>query len=231
MAKFTSALFTTASGKIGGLVFSSNWSGPFMRRINKPRNPKSISQYDVRSVLWSVAQMWKTIGDTNQIGWKALAVAYGSFLKKGVYTSYTGFQMYMKINQNLVNNGNGFNPVPPSIATNIVPAVSGLTGVASLVSGLFSLSITVTPSWATGYRLVVRATGPISAGCNYPKDYKKIFSDVYSIGTTLILTSYWSYVFGSNPSVGDRIYLKAQYYTATWGWFGAPFVLQLSVVS
>lgn len=61
MALSNFSILATPSGKIGGLVFSHNRGGRYIRALSIPTNPNTIFQQAVRTLMGSLSSIWVDI--------------------------------------------------------------------------------------------------------------------------------------------------------------------------
>lgn len=73
--KFSSAILTSASGKLGGAVASKARGGiKYFRALVTPSNPQSRAQSTVRAILSGLAGAWKSVlNNEERAAWTALA--------------------------------------------------------------------------------------------------------------------------------------------------------------
>jgi hypothetical protein len=62
-------------GKYGGMIFSANGSGPYVRQWCMPPDPKSVLQTPLRADLTSIRHSWSNLTQGQIDDWNALAAA------------------------------------------------------------------------------------------------------------------------------------------------------------
>ncbi len=94
-------------GKVGGLVYSANQSGPYLKTFGKGSNPRSFIQTEQRGILVEFAQSWKSLTAGEQSGWDtyAAAAAQEKFNSLGESYFVSGFNWFVAININRKING------------------------------------------------------------------------------------------------------------------------------
>lgn len=71
---FKSAIITQGSGSIGGMTFSHNRGGPYIRARATPTNPNTVYQQAVRAAMSQLSVLWQTILTAPQrTAWAAYA--------------------------------------------------------------------------------------------------------------------------------------------------------------
>jgi len=167
-----SALVSDMRNKLNGSVFSKNRAGSYLRNKVTPSNPSTPSQALVRSILGTNSSTWRSLSETQRDAWNA---AVESFLTTDVFgdtVTPSGFQLFNRLNGNIVNSGN--------VAITDPPAVVGISGATVLTVvpdvGLSELIGTVVPDPVpAGQAMIVEATAPLSAGINnFSGKYRKI---------------------------------------------------------
>lgn len=139
-------------GKIGGIVYSANKSGPYVKAWAKGSNPKTASQSGHRAVIARFAQSWGLLTGVQQQTWIDYAAlpAQDKTNSLGEPYSASGFNWYVAINTNLLNAAGtprdiapvGVAPVAPQLSfIRIASTVSGLGSFISLVTGSPNLTI------------------------------------------------------------------------------------------
>lgn len=95
-----SAAVAGASGKAGGIVFSRNRGGSYIRSWAKGVNPKTVAQTNQRNKLAGLSTAWKNLTQAQKDGWsQAALLSYRKVTNRlGEQTSLTGFQLFMKQN-------------------------------------------------------------------------------------------------------------------------------------
>jgi hypothetical protein len=107
------ALVVAGSGKIGGQVASRNRAGAYLRTKSTPINPQTASQSAVRSRLASISQSWRDLTAAQRAAWNG---SVSNFQKTDVFGDLrnpTGFNLYQRLNNNLVTIGKTEIQVPP----------------------------------------------------------------------------------------------------------------------
>ena len=94
---FKSLVFSQASGSTGGLVYSRNQGGMYVRARAKPTNPNSEAQGAVRDAMRDAVYAWSnTLTDTQREGWNTYAFNTPTWNRLGEATTKTGQQMFIR---------------------------------------------------------------------------------------------------------------------------------------
>lgn len=109
-----SALFTTASGHIDGIVASRNRSGQYLKARTIPVNPSTIRQDTVRSNLANLAQLWQDLTPLQRSLWGEFADATPTVNRLGQELILTGQNAYIKGNSPLLLMGQTLVSDPPA---------------------------------------------------------------------------------------------------------------------
>lgn len=87
------------SGKLGGMVYSRNQYGQYVRDLVTPANPNTPAQQFWRgSFSNAVARYGSTLTAAQRAAWDVYAESVPGFNRLGVPVRFTGFQMYVGFN-------------------------------------------------------------------------------------------------------------------------------------
>jgi len=135
-----------ARGKLGGLVYSRNTSGAYIRSKVSPVQPESAKQMAQRSRLIGISKAWVELTQGQRLSWKNFAIGHLFVDVFGLAKKLTGQMMYMKLNLALLSNGlTGINDPPTDLD---VAALTSI-GLTNLTSGIVE-GVTITAA-GTGY--------------------------------------------------------------------------------
>lgn len=96
---FKSALLTTGSGKIKGIVASHNRGGQYFRGLTIPTNPNTAQQQVVRDALKSLVGFWQnTLTAVQRTTWQTYADNVPVRNALGDAINLTGQNMYIRSN-------------------------------------------------------------------------------------------------------------------------------------
>lgn len=126
--KYTSLIIASASGSVGGCVFSTNRYGPFIRRRAIPVSPNSVSQQTVKATFAQLAVRWSTVlDDAARLAWSTWALNTPGFVG-------TGLNAYIALNAARIRAGFptiiDTAPIPQILAELTAPTITGTSGAA-----------------------------------------------------------------------------------------------------
>jgi hypothetical protein len=95
-----------ARGSVGGIVFSRNASGNYVRARITPVNPQSARQDAIRAIWAEVSQKWfSLLTDAQRSEWAVYAANVPTTNKLGQVINLSGFNMFQKSNVAAANAG------------------------------------------------------------------------------------------------------------------------------
>lgn len=199
------ALVVAGSGKIGGHVASTNKSGAVLRTKVTPSNPQTSYQANVRSRLTWISQAWADLTESQRYQWNAAAINFAGTNVFGDKVTPSGFNLYQKLNNNLLTIGQAVITVPPS-----PEAVESLTSLSlTAVNSTGAITATFAPVIGTGASYKVFATGSENAGKSFVKNKFRLIGILTSSDTSpKTLTSMYNAKFGAVGAVGKKIYVR-----------------------
>lgn len=164
--KFTSLVYASASGSVGGLTYSHNRNGMYTRARSIPVNPDSPLQVLRRSQFAAAAAAWKALSSTNRDAWNLWSTLVVLTDSEGRTYHPTGEQAYVA--------SRALRAVGGLAAISAGPVVAGLdtftipTPTVTAPSTL-SLAYTTTDAFANevGGAMLVFASRPQPASRNF----------------------------------------------------------------
>jgi hypothetical protein len=215
------AIIVAGSGKIGGHVITKNRAGAAMRTKVTPSNPRTTYQSTARANLTSISKSWASLTESQRQQWNSAA---SSFKKTNIFgdgVTPSGFNLYQKLNNNLLNIGQPMITTPPSPAS-----VVGLTGLSVTAVHAGALTITFTAdanAGATEY-FEVLATEAINAGKSFVKNkFRKIGSIVSTTVSPYVATALYNAKFGAVGAAGKKVFIEIKGVNGTTGQAGVPY--------
>ncbi len=124
IAKF-GILISDARGSVGGVVFSANQSGPYLKLYTLPVNPRSPLQTAQRAIIATAAQAWQQLSSGDRTLWGTYAALPAQDLTNSLGETYSisGFLWFIRISSNLRQAGEAPRDQPPTIATPAAPTI------------------------------------------------------------------------------------------------------------
>lgn len=203
-------------GKYGGMIFSANGTGNYVKQWVMPTYSNSLSQNAHRINFTAVSRAWNSLSQAQIDVWKTLAhtppeLDYNSL---GVLISLNAFQWFMRINTRRIQAAQEIELDAPPNVTVATPTSLSLTIYDSLYSAGEDRFTYTSDNFATSYAVLylatsaslvrqVASTGFRSIWCGGPQ-----FPTYSVINTKLISAFGWL-------SVGQKIFgeLRRQSYT------------------
>jgi len=96
-------MFVGARGTLGGIIFSANQAGPFVRSWSKGSNPRTALQSAQRGILTDFASNWRNLTQAEKDDWDDYADDAAQELTNSLGETYfvSGFAWYVRINTHL----------------------------------------------------------------------------------------------------------------------------------
>ena len=226
-AKF-GAIIVDGRGKVGGHVLSKNKGGSYMRTKKSPANPKSAAQQTVRARLTSNAQGWRGLTAAQIANWNTAAKLWFKHNIFGDKRNPNGFNLYVWLNNNLLNIGATLLTVPP-----LAQAVNLFTTFTiTMTTGTPACSIVFSPSIDAGSCVIIRATPGISKGKTYIKNQLRQIAVMTTANTTPFnALSAYTTKYGAVPAIGLTVFFTAQWVNKTSGQSGQTVQSSVTIAS
>ena len=166
--KFKSAVFTQASGSVGGLTFSRNKGGMYTRARAIPVNPSTAFQVAVRTIMADLSNLWvSTLTQTQRDAWDLYALNTPLTDVLGDPRTVTGMNMYVRCNLPRLQVGEPRVDTGPVVFT--LGAFTPVTVVAAVA--LPGMAVTFTPAdvWANedDAAMIVQLGRPVNPSVNF----------------------------------------------------------------
>ncbi|HUX16955.1 MAG TPA: hypothetical protein VMW52_10820, partial [Phycisphaerae bacterium] len=163
----TSAAITDIRGSMGGLTFSRNAGGAYIRARIKPINPNSARQVAIRQGMAQLSGRWSTVLTAIQrTAWLAYSAATVWTNKLGQVVTITGLAAYLRSNSLLLQAGEALRDDAPTldghapeVTTTILAAPTAQTITVAEPTAGFDADL-------DDYVLLVFQGQPLSAGSN-----------------------------------------------------------------
>lgn len=205
MAKFTSPIFSTASGKMAGIVFSRNRYGMYVRKYAIPVNPATTPQGIIRVAFQTLSNGWKALTQAQRDSWIAGAPSFPQTLPDGSQQVLSGQALYVKFNTVLNYAGVAAVNVCPSPQDVAYPGSLSVTTLTN-ASIILDADLLVVPA---GTIFLVEATHGVSAGVNFVgrSAFKRIAVLVATDDLSDELITPYTAVFGA-PVTGAKVFFR-----------------------
>lgn len=212
------AIIVAGSGKIGGHVASRNRAGSYLRTKVSPVNPQSAAQLTVRNRLAGRSQAWKGLTQAQRDAWNASVGAFAGTDIFGDLKNPSGFNLYQRLNNNLLTVGGAVITNPPLSAAVLQVLLTSIAPAA----GAGTISMVLSGAVPAGTAVKVFATAPQSAGVSFVKsEYRLITTLAAATATPVALGAVYTTKFGAWLS-GQKIFVKIVFVNTTTGQQSAP---------
>jgi hypothetical protein len=196
-------------GKEGGVIYSRNAYGSYIKTKVSPVNPQTAHQLSQRTLMGNLAQSWMALTGAKKAGWDSLGAQVTRINRFGDSTAYTGFSLYMRLNRNLVLASQpAIDDAPLSTGT----ATLTLGAITIAVTGpVFTIAYNPTPTSATD-ALAIYATPNMVTGRRFVKNFYRLINVVAPAAGSpqSIYTEYTAY-YGTAPLEDATIFIKAKF--------------------
>jgi hypothetical protein len=215
------ALVVAGSGKIGGHVAARNRSGAYLRTKVTPVNPQTASQAGARNRLSGLSSGWRALTAAQRAAWNGAVQDFSKTDVFGDLRNPSGFNLYQRLNNNLINVGEAALTLPPqAVQVDAFTSVS-LTAADNTVAE--AMSLTYAPAIEADHQVKVFATAPLSAGVSFVKsEYRQIDVIATADASPLNLLAAYQAKFGSTGAAGGKIFVKLVQVNTTSGQEGTP---------
>ena len=208
------SIVTAGSGKLGGHVYARNKGGSYIRTKTKPLNPRTLSQSLVRNNFTSNSQAWRGLTAAQRTAWISSTINFPKKGKLAETETLSGSQLYMRINNNLLNIAQATIAAPP--VPSAVPALTALSVAYSATASTATATFAPTPVPA-GYTLVIQGTAPQSAGrSNVSNKFRNFFQDAAAAASPANIYAAYTTKFGV-AAVGQKVFIRAKLVNNTTG--------------
>jgi hypothetical protein len=229
MAKFTAGpTVGQVSGSVGGLTFSHNRGGQYMRRRAVPVTSTTPAALAAKATLADATAAFQSLTANQRLAWKEWALSNPVTDSLGQRITLTGHAAYVGNRARMVRAALTPLTSPPTDPT--PPAFLTVTQTTDIGLGTTELAFTATPLGATE-RLWLEAAVTNSAAINYIQNLKRL-----CVVTAAALVSPYDYlaavetVFGTLV-VGQQVILLASVFDGATGLLSPPRRTSGTVIS
>lgn len=213
------ALVVSGSGKVGGHVAARNRGGAYLRTKTTPLNPQSTYQIGVRNDFTANAQAWRGLTAAQREAWNQSNEDFKRTDQFGDLRTPSGFNLFMRLNNNLKAIGQSTISSPPSPAA--VPAFTTFSLVADTTGG--GLDLTFTPAIPASHSVIVYGTAGVSAGKKFVKNlYRQFDILINGDASPMDLAAEYIAKFGALPTIGKKVFIKMKIVVDASGLEGIP---------
>jgi hypothetical protein len=169
--KFQSQLIASGSGSVGGVTFSRNKSGQYMRRRAVPINPGSAFQSLTQGNFAVLVTRWTSVlTQAQRDGWETWAINTPQFDSLGQSITITGQNAFIKMNAIYMQAEGGINDDAPALFSGTALTPPALTA-ADVSAQTLGFVFTDGDEWANevGGTLLVYQGRPQNPSINFFK--------------------------------------------------------------
>lgn len=162
----TSIAVEGLNGSAGGVTAARNKGRAYFKVRTAPRNPQTVSQTEMRSILTSLSKQYQTIGAGEITAWNEFAKSQIGRRVLGEAGKLSGINAFLRVNANLTLIGKPTVTTPPASANFNPIEVIGVFGTVIGESGTIAgavLAFKTAPILAN-QTIVIRATPILSKG-------------------------------------------------------------------
>jgi len=159
------SIVVNGSGKLGGHVYSSNRGGNYVRTLSTPSNPQTPAQQTGRSIFTTLTQGWSSLTQSERDTWNGATGTFEKTDQFGDTRELSGKGLYISLNKELLLIDQAKIDTAPNALSIVFPGLFAPTINATL--GTIQMNFENTPPIPG---LVVRSSGPVSAGTSFVKD-------------------------------------------------------------
>ncbi len=145
-------------GKVGGVIYSQNGSGPYLKAWARGSNPRTLTQSNHRANLVSFSQTWKTLTAGQRSGWDTYAALAAQELFNSLGESYyiSGFLWFIRLNLNGLSAGDSLFTTAPVSGIPATPIIEEVFAFPTDDAGITNIELQA-GSPGLGERLVIKA--------------------------------------------------------------------------
>lgn len=196
------AIVADARNKVGGVVFSRNIYGAYLKTKASPAEATSAAAAQSTASISASAKTWgSALTQEQRDAWIALAAATPVLDVFGNTQHLTGIATFVKVNRELKLIGQAQIKDPPANFTTM--NIGAVTPTFTL-GPPYLLKLTVTNTPADPYQLVVCASTMLTPGKKLPKANKIPFVQAFAKGATspFDFTDFWNAKYVKLPLFG-----------------------------
>lgn len=213
-----SALVSGARNKLNGSVASRNRYGDYFRNKTTPVNAQTTFQQNVRAILAGNSRMWRGLPQEARDAWTAAAPNRPFTDIFGDKMIYSGFNLFMKVNQQL----NVFNQPALQLPPPSEPAPADIQSVSvAEAAGVVTVTPGVAPPSSTQL-LAIYAVANVSQGKSFVKNLYKFLIVVPLTQDPVDITAALQNRFGQLVP-GTKIAVRAATFAPESALLGQPY--------
>lgn len=241
----TGAVVAEIRGSLGGNVFSRNKGGAYVRQRVKPINPNSPAQAAVRGVFGTLQAAWRGLTQAERDSWAEATKAYTAVNRVGDVIQYTPLQLFTRCNMTLLEGGEAqINTIPPAPGSDVIIALQKGPHPWEVLSTNVDegavIRLDIPGSAPAASRIRLYASAPVSAGIASERSVRMKLIGHYApedvtivdgVGTVVVGPDYNAAYPVTDAAIGDKVFLRADFYRANRGFAKPIGVQQINLVA
>jgi hypothetical protein len=229
--KFLSQVYSTASGSIGGIVYSRNANGAYTRARATPIHPNTPRQSAQKAVFGAISRLWRTLDSIQKNSYVVYAPQFPYVDSIGQVKKYTSFQLFSKVNNLMLKYGS------PIIGLMVAPVqLDGCFGI-NFTSFVASTSLLLNIEFTNGGIVpndtfcIIDATRVYPSDGYSPKnpDFKFINRNFQGDNPSIVnLFNFYVAIFGE-LNVGDTLFFRTRLVSTITGQVSVPLYVPITI--
>jgi hypothetical protein len=172
-----SAFLEEITGKINGTIFYKTKYGQVIKNNAYSLPQRSVAQLRQQAKIQTVASNWLNLSDADKIDWNNQTANYPYYNKVGMISYYSGYALFLMLNNNLLNAALPINLLVPDY----VAITVGTLSIGSLETDTLILDYV---GGSIGQTLYIYASSGLSPGASLKITDLKLFDIVTVSGYT-----------------------------------------------
>jgi hypothetical protein len=210
-------------GTAGGMTFSANKSGNYVKSWARGSNPRAQRQTGARTALSTCATTWRTLTSVQRAAWIAWAALPAQARTDSLGATYylSGFQQFVALSSGLLLAARAIIAAAPTLAKPVAPTISAMAITA--FSGAASISYaagTFTPLYDCVIEL---SLSPFAGTTVAPSKFIYVCTGQVPAGTSFVFTTQLAARLGK-LTAGQKAYARS-YRQNLQGYRSAPTAL------
>lgn len=208
-----------ARNSVGGVVYSRNTWGSYIRQKVSPVQPRTVRQQSTRSSLTQLSKMWGTeLTEEQREAWRQFGAAFPIVDVFGNTVALTGISAFQRINRVRMELGLPILLDPPANMDVTPPDTASLDISYTGTPPALSINVVFTPSPApSGHHVEVFATKPLSPGRAFvSSDLRLVAISPAGQTSPFDITAKYLEKYGQ-PGVGSKIFVEVRFVNAVNG--------------
>lgn len=166
------AVVADMRNKLNGTVFSKNRYGAYTRTKVTPVNRRSDAQMLQRSQLGSLSASWRGLTEAQRTAWNDAAINFPRTDIFGNKKILSGQALYVGLNTNLLNAGEGIISAPPTPSELPVFSIAEWVLYSDDAGETLQAQVTLDAALPSDYKALIFVSPPVSAGRSFIGNFK-----------------------------------------------------------